>query len=454
MAGFQNKIMFANGDKIEPSSSRDIDEMQQVNTDVARINYTGNPEGVVNANPSSLCHDPVSGNIYVKQTGTGNTGWKLIANTSEIPSFPLSLANGGTNASLTASNNGIFYSTASAGAILPTANSALLNTDSSGVPSLNSSPTISGTFTAANVTVTGVLNLPTTIGANNGVLNLGGNSFLHSYGTGDNNTFIGTIAGNFTLDTATSSNNTGIGYSSLRSLTANAVQNVGAGNFSLGSLTTGYSNTCTGYQSLYYLLTGSQNCSFGHGSGLNYTGAESNNINIGYNVFGTTGESNVTRIGNGQTKCIIDGIAGASVSNAKSVVIDSLTGQLGVTNGLIILKSAQVDMTSATAQLLFSTSSSPFVITEIVEFANNIDTKTVDGSFNLGWSSTAYDDLYTGSDILASTNTALNIVSFQDGSSNQSGVIPASTDVYVNVLSPSTAVKDLQTFYFLGFYLF
>lgn len=41
-----------------------------------------------------------------------------LATTSQIPSFPLSLANGGTNANLTASNGGIFYSTATAGAIL------------------------------------------------------------------------------------------------------------------------------------------------------------------------------------------------------------------------------------------------------------------------------------------------------------------------------------------------
>ena len=41
-----------------------------------------------------------------------------LATTSQIPAFPLSLANGGTNANLTASNGGIFYSTASAGAIL------------------------------------------------------------------------------------------------------------------------------------------------------------------------------------------------------------------------------------------------------------------------------------------------------------------------------------------------
>ena len=41
-----------------------------------------------------------------------------LATTSQIPSLPVSLANGGTNANLTASNGGIFYSTATAGAIL------------------------------------------------------------------------------------------------------------------------------------------------------------------------------------------------------------------------------------------------------------------------------------------------------------------------------------------------
>lgn len=53
-----------------------------------------------------------------------------LATTSQIPSTPISLANGGTNASLTASNGGIFYSTGSAGAILSgtaTANQMLLS---------------------------------------------------------------------------------------------------------------------------------------------------------------------------------------------------------------------------------------------------------------------------------------------------------------------------------------
>lgn len=78
MAGIQNNILYGQGEKIQPSSLHSITLMQQLATDVGRINYTGNPEGVISANPSSLCHDPVSGNVYFKQTGTGNTGWAQI----------------------------------------------------------------------------------------------------------------------------------------------------------------------------------------------------------------------------------------------------------------------------------------------------------------------------------------------------------------------------------------
>lgn len=53
-----------------------------------------------------------------------------LATTASIPTFPISLSNGGTGASLTASNGGIFYSTGSAGAILSgtaTANQLLIS---------------------------------------------------------------------------------------------------------------------------------------------------------------------------------------------------------------------------------------------------------------------------------------------------------------------------------------
>ncbi len=49
--------------------------MQTDATDVARINHSGSPEGVISANPSSFCHDTTTGIIYYKFSGTGNTGW-------------------------------------------------------------------------------------------------------------------------------------------------------------------------------------------------------------------------------------------------------------------------------------------------------------------------------------------------------------------------------------------
>lgn len=40
--------------------------------------YTGSPEGVVTAAVGSLCSDVTNGELYIKNTGTGNTGWKLV----------------------------------------------------------------------------------------------------------------------------------------------------------------------------------------------------------------------------------------------------------------------------------------------------------------------------------------------------------------------------------------
>ncbi len=38
---------------------------------------TGSPEGVVTANPASMYRDTTSGKLWVKETGTGNTGWVM-----------------------------------------------------------------------------------------------------------------------------------------------------------------------------------------------------------------------------------------------------------------------------------------------------------------------------------------------------------------------------------------
>ncbi|MNL43192.1 hypothetical protein D3C87_1656970 [compost metagenome] len=40
--------------------------------------FAGNPESNVTAPPGCICADITNGVIYVKKTGTGNTGWKLV----------------------------------------------------------------------------------------------------------------------------------------------------------------------------------------------------------------------------------------------------------------------------------------------------------------------------------------------------------------------------------------
>ena len=83
MAGFENDVMYAIGDRLEPSTAQAIAIMQNGSSDVSRINTIGSPEGVVAANPSSLDHDPSTGQVYIKRSGVGNTGWLPISTNSQ-----------------------------------------------------------------------------------------------------------------------------------------------------------------------------------------------------------------------------------------------------------------------------------------------------------------------------------------------------------------------------------
>ena len=134
----------------------------------------------------------------------------------------------------------------------------------------------------------------------------------------------------------------------------------------------------------------------------------------------------------------------------------SLTVKLNAGDTIGIL--AQINGSTKVVSLLGDQNISPvghYCFFSGSSFANNIDTKVGNATFNLGWTSPGYDDLlYGATDILASSNTTINTISFQDSVGNPSGVIPASTDVYINIISASTAVTDTQTFYFLGYYLF
>lgn len=79
MAGSRNDTHYSSGYNLESTDAASIALMQQTSNTCQEINVSGSPEGVSNGNPGSLAHDRTSGNLWLKQTGTGNTGWVQIA---------------------------------------------------------------------------------------------------------------------------------------------------------------------------------------------------------------------------------------------------------------------------------------------------------------------------------------------------------------------------------------
>lgn len=226
-------------------------------------------------------------NATFTMTGATNVTFPTsgtLAISSDIPTFPLSLANGGLNANLTASNGGIFYSTGSAGAILSgttTANQVLLS-GSSTTPAWStatypatttvneilyssSSNTIAGLTTANNgVLVTGAGGVPSigstlpaavqgnitstgtiTSGAWNGTIisptygGTGINNGAYTITLGGSISTAGglTLSGNYT-STFTFTNNTAVTFPVSGTLVNSAVATLSS-LASIGTITTG-----------------------------------------------------------------------------------------------------------------------------------------------------------------------------------------------------------------------
>ncbi len=153
------------------------------------------------------------------------------------------------------------------------------------------------------------------------------------------NTSVGT--GSFTAPSGAwgTTNNTAIGRSSLAA--CNGRGNTAIGALSLYSLDStsnfnGNGNCAFGHQALYNLGTDANlNIAIGSQVGSNYTAAETNNLLIGSNLTGVAAESNTTRIGQGQTRCFVEGIVGnASTPTYENVMIDPATNQL-TTSGVV-----------------------------------------------------------------------------------------------------------------------
>jgi hypothetical protein len=165
--------------------------------------------------------------------------------------------------------------------------------------------------------------------------------------TADNNTAIGAFA----LQNNTSGGtNTATGFEALFSNKAGPI-NTATGAWALYSNTTGQSNVATGVDALYHNQVGHDNTAQGYLALLNNTGSSntglgsnagsnlttgSNNIDIGANVLGKSGESNKIRIGkqgtqNGTFIAGIYNIAEPTTTSVIKPVYINSNGQLGTT---------------------------------------------------------------------------------------------------------------------------
>ena len=188
------------------------------------------------------------------------------------------------------------------------------------------------------------LNLNASTSAAVGNVVIGGVPFMSNFGT--NNTFLGSVAGNFTL---TGVDNTGIGFSTL-SIDADGEGNTAIGSRSLQLNITGDFNTALGVNALQNSL-GDFNTALGVNAGVALTTGD-NNIYIAND--GVAVESNTIRIGTlgSQTRCFVQGISGVVTAFAAIPVLVDANGQLGTTSSSASVKHDIADMGSASDNIM------------------------------------------------------------------------------------------------------
>ena len=183
---------------------------------------------------------------------------------------------------------------------------------------------------SSTLTLTG-----STTDANTGVIYKGTESFIHNFShpTGSSavpdgqNTFVGLQAGNFTMGSGATavyhgSQNTGIGYQTLKSLTT-GYQNTAIGRNALGSITSGYNNTALGINALQTLSAGVQNLAIGTNA-LYYNSGNYNTAVGGYTLFNNTTAGYNVALGNDAGRYIANG-EGANSLTSTSVYIGANT---------------------------------------------------------------------------------------------------------------------------------
>ncbi len=199
----------------------------------------------------------------------------------------------GSNVTITPSGNTLtIAATGGPGGVLPAGTEGQTLYHNGSAWTASSALTNNGT----NVFVSGLLVLPeTTSAGHSGVLYLGYDPFLHNYGPANaGNTFVGLLAGNFTMGGATPEgmSNTAIGFVSMRDNTT-GYHNTSSGSYSLRKNTTGHDNTASGYVSLGLNTTGSDNTASGSYSLYDNTGSTNTAVGSFSGTYNSTGSGNV-----------------------------------------------------------------------------------------------------------------------------------------------------------------
>jgi hypothetical protein len=202
---------------------------------------------------------------------------------------------------------------------IPNGGSEFINTgvswSSTGIQTFAPGQTFPGS--SANVNE---LALPNTTSSTNGVVTLGGQTFLSDAGA-TTNTFLGGGAGGTGEVSGASDSNTGIGNGALVS-NKTGINNTATGASALESATSGSYNSAFGVQALNFETTGGSNTAVGYAAGYtDQTGA--NNTFIGANAdASTTNLTHATAIG-----------AGAIVGESNAIVLGGI-GQTAVSVGI------------------------------------------------------------------------------------------------------------------------
>lgn len=297
MAGFENDVAYAK------------------NADFTSID---------NQSPSEANGLATNGQLWIGATSVNVGGTHINVGTLTSPDSSMTIGYSSPNITLQVAGGTTVGKTItgnSGGARPPTAGNWNFVTSNSTVSFAGAASTFTQNFNLTNLCFGTSLPLLTS-GSQN--VSAGFNT-MAALTSGVANTIIGA---NSALALSVGNANTIIGVTSFQASSGGS-NNCGMGGNFLRQATSGDNNAGFGGNNFANMLTGNNNTSLGVNAGNAYNSSETGNILIGYNVQGTAGENDTTRIGLLQTKCFIAGINGNTVSNAEYVTIDSTTGQLG-----------------------------------------------------------------------------------------------------------------------------